>query len=311
MAYNIKSIRKEFKDKGIFYTDNALAEKMRSYLPDDVQAVYDPTCGDGQLLAAFGNEVRKYGQEINEDQLKVARKRLTNFTGVCGDTLTAPAFMDRRFEAIVANYPFSLKWQPPKAGSDPRFDALPCIPTKGRADFAFLAHILYMLSDDGRAVVLNAPGVLFRGQREGKIRQWMIEQNCIAMVEDIEPGHFEDTDIATCILVLEKKRTTTDILFKSQHGERMATRREIEENGYCLSVARYIEPPRPPEKEVDIKAANADLRRLNLESFRASLGIELMLIQELGVGSKDDLVAYLDEMQAAINETKERLNGDM
>lgn len=307
MAYNIKSIRKQFKDRGIFYTDNALAQKMRSYLPDDVREVYDPTCGDGQLLAAFGDEVEKCGQEINEDQLKVAEKRLTNFQGYRGDTLTNPAFTFMKFPAIVANYPFSLKWEPPPPGSDPRFDVLPCIPTRGKADFAFLAHILYMLSDDGRAVVLNAPGVLFRGQREGKIRRWMIEQNYIAMVEDIEPGHFEDTNIATCILVLEKNRMTTDVLFKSQYGERTVSIEEIKENDYNLSVGRYIQPPREPEKEADLVAVGDDLRRLNLESFKASLDIELMLVQELGVGPKDNLITYLDNMEAIINETRRKL----
>ena len=107
MAHNLKSIRQKFKENGVFYTEKALAEKIRSYLPADVDEIYDPTCGDGGLLSVFPDEVRKYGQEIDLEQLEEARKRLVNFEGKGGDTLTDPQF-DRQFKYIIANPPFSL-----------------------------------------------------------------------------------------------------------------------------------------------------------------------------------------------------------
>lgn len=71
--------------------------------------VYDPTCGDGALLAYANNRVKKYGQEIDPEQADTARTNLTNAEIVTGDTLENPAFIDKRFDLIVANPPFSIK----------------------------------------------------------------------------------------------------------------------------------------------------------------------------------------------------------
>ena len=105
--YNIKNIREEFKSKGIFYTQPELAEYMKSLVDIEIKDVYDPTCGDGSLLSCFPDDMPKFGQEINGHQLDAAKKRLKNFTGICGDTLKEPAFMDKRFSCIVANPPLS------------------------------------------------------------------------------------------------------------------------------------------------------------------------------------------------------------
>ena len=106
MSYNIKSIKQEFKKKGIFYTPPELAELMMSYVSRSPKNVYDPTCGDGGLLAVFDDNVPKYGQEINSEQLDVANERLVNFIGYCGDTLKDPHFKNVKFDCIVANPPF-------------------------------------------------------------------------------------------------------------------------------------------------------------------------------------------------------------
>ena len=62
--YNIKSIRQDFKEKGIFYTQKELAEYLKSFLPDDVKEIYDPTCGNGGLLSVFPDDIEKYGQDF-------------------------------------------------------------------------------------------------------------------------------------------------------------------------------------------------------------------------------------------------------
>jgi len=169
MAHNLKSIRQTFRENGVFYTDERLAHIMKGYVGREVAEVYDPTCGDGALLAVFGDEVRKYGQEREGDQLDVARARLVNFEGVCGDTLQEPAFVGRRFDCIMANPPFSAKWE--QKSTDERFTAAPALAPPSKADYAFLLHVLHYLAPDGVAVVLNAPGILYRGNAEGKIRR--------------------------------------------------------------------------------------------------------------------------------------------
>jgi type I restriction-modification system DNA methylase subunit len=135
MSYNIKSIKEEFKAKGIFYTQPELAEYMKSLVNVPITDVYDPTCGDGSLLACFPDDLPKFGQELNDHQLKVASERLKNFTGFCGDTLENPAFLDKKFSCIVANPPFSIKWNPPVGlFKDARFDSVPTLPPQSKAE---------------------------------------------------------------------------------------------------------------------------------------------------------------------------------
>lgn len=246
--YNIKSIqksiRRNFKEKGIFYTTKDLAEYLKGFLPDGVDEIYDPTCGNGGLLSVFADDVQKYGQDINGEQVKSAEERLANFRGVIGDTLKEPAFGGKKFKHIIANPPFSIKWEPK---TDERFEGWPCLPPPSKADYAFLAHILYYLSDDGTAVVLNSPGILFRGGAEGKIRRWMVKQNYIDTVILVDNGHFVDTKIETVVVVLRKNKTTTDVKFIHNNLERIVSVSEIADNNYNLDVLRYI--PDGTEKE--------------------------------------------------------------
>ena len=119
---SIKNIRKEFKDNGIFYTPEKLAEKIKSYVDFEPETVYDPTCGVGNLLKVFHENVKKYGQELDEEQLALID--IPNFTGAAGDTLKDDKFKDMKFDCIVANPPFSVKWDPEELKNDGRFSLL-------------------------------------------------------------------------------------------------------------------------------------------------------------------------------------------
>jgi type I restriction enzyme M protein len=52
-----------------------------------------------------------------------------------------------KFDAIVSNPPYSIKWNPEKKEKDYRFKDYPLAP-KGKADFAFLLHSLKHLKDN-------------------------------------------------------------------------------------------------------------------------------------------------------------------
>lgn len=273
--YNLKSIRKDFKEKGIFYTQPELAKYLKSFLPDDVSEIYDPTCGNGGLLSVFADDAQKYGQDVNADQVREAEKRLKNFHGATGDTLKEPAFWGKKFKYIIANPPFSLKWE---QKTDERFEQLPCLPPKSKADYAFLAHILYYLSEDGTAVVLNFPGILYRGNAEGKIRRRMIEQNYIDTVVAVDNGHFVDTNIATAVLILKKNRTTTDIKFIHNEKEKIVPLSEIAANDYGLSVSHYIDETQPKE-EIDIDALNHEIREINVRELELKIEIDRIIAE--------------------------------
>ena len=277
MGYSVKEIRKKFKDKGVFYTDRKLAQYIKSFIGENVREVYDPTCGNGSLLSVFADNIRKYGQEINPEQLEVAKQNLVNFTGYAGDTLKEPAFMDKKFDAIVANPPFSIKWEPPQE-KDERFMDVPTIPTSSKADYAFILHILYMLSGNGTAAVLNFPGVLYRGGREGEIRKWIIQNNWIDKVVHIEGGYFEDTSICTSLIIFRKNKSSTSIEFVDhEHNlSRLVPINEIEENGYTLSVSSYIAIEEEEEEVDPIKLKN-DIHKHILNGLKKSLDMELFI----------------------------------
>ena len=247
MEKNIRNIRNEFKKNGIFYTTTELAETLKRYVDFEPHRIYDPTCGQGNLLSVFADEIPKYGQELFEDELEKARERLHNFIGYCGDTLKDDGFRGTQFDLIVANPPFSIRWEPDP--EDERFSCAPCVPSAGKADYAFLLHILNHLDPKGKAICLQFPGVLYRGQREGKIREWMIEQNLIERVVHIPGNTFVDTTIATCVIVFNKSKDTTDIIFEDRElsEERVVPLSEVIENGYNLSVSTYVFKEVPKE----------------------------------------------------------------
>ena len=299
MAHNVKSIRKQFHDQGVFYTDESLAVKMKSYLPDDVDEVYDPTCGDGGLLRLFPDEVRKYGQELDGNQLKIAEDTIPNFVGVVGDTLENPAFMDRKFRYIMANYPYSTPWNPEGKETDPRFAVLPTIPTKGNADFAFIAHILYMLADDGTAVVMNFPGAGYRGNREGKIRQWMVEQNYVERVVYVEGGTFVDTTVPTVLWILKKNRTETDVTFEKYGKTEVVPFEKVKQERFSLAPSTYVEPDDDREP-IDIVQLTKDARAGFLKRFEAELKFE----QTAAALNGEDITPLFEKLQAILDKYK-------
>ena len=273
---SIRNIRQEFKDNGIFYTPLALAEKLKSYVDIEPESVYDPTCGAGNLLGVFPGDVKKYGQELDPEQLALVDA--PNFTGYAGDTLTDDKFEGIQFDCIVANPPFSIKWNPDLLAGDVRFKDCPALPPPSKADWAFMLHILHHLSDSGVAAVLEFPGILYRGQKEGKVRRWFVENNYIDRVVNIPGNTFEDTSIATCVIVLKKNRNTTDIIF--QDGERTETvpYSAIEENDFNLSVNVYL-PPIVEKEEIDPAVLENKARRSFLERLRKELDFDKMVCE--------------------------------
>lgn len=284
MSYSVKSIRKQFAAHGVFYTDLKLAEMLKDIVSakGDVTDVYDPTCGSGNLLSVFPDEVRKYGQELNPEQAQEARERLVNCEIATGDTLEDPEFMDRKFRHIVANYPFSVKWE---QFTDERFIDAPCLAPPSKADYAFLLHIIYMMADDGVAAVLGFPGILYRGQREGQIRKWIVEQNLIESVTMIEGGYFEDTKIATALVVFRKGKTDSKIKFADHESgkEYIADMEEVRLNDFNLSPSTYIpqEETRieidPVAKEIEARTGVLTHLRNQLEFSKAAIGIHTLL----------------------------------
>ncbi|MDF4647617.1 N-6 DNA methylase, partial [Vibrio parahaemolyticus] len=153
----------------------------------NLNRVLDFACGSGSLLlnvrkhitSAGGSIGKIYGQEKNITTYNVARMNMllhgvkdTEFDIFHGDTLINdwdilneknPA-KKMKFDAVVANPPFSYRWESDKAEfkEDFRFKNHGIAP-KSAADFAFLLHGFHFLSDEGTMAIILPHGVLFRG----------------------------------------------------------------------------------------------------------------------------------------------------
>jgi len=303
------------KKAGEFYTPQTVSTilsklvtrdngKSKSYL----KSVYDPTCGSGSLLLRVAREVKEvahfYGQELNRTTYNLARMNMIlhdvnykQFDIRQEDTLEHPQHdLDMRFEAIVANPPFSAHWSAnPLHMSDDRFSQYGKLAPRTKADFAFVQHMVHHLADNGTLAVVMPHGVLFRGAAEGHIRRYLIEErNLIDAVIGLPANVFYGTTIPTCILVLKKCRTSPkDILFidasahfekgKNQNNLRqedidklitaydkrefedkysyVASHDEVAENDYNLNIPRYVDTFEEAEP-VDLDVVATELHQL-------------------------------------------------
>lgn len=165
------------KKAGEFYTPQQVSRilaKLVTINKSKLQSVYDPTCGSGSLLLRVGKETKVssyYGQEFNSTTYNLARMNMLlhgisfkHFDIKNADTLENPKHKDMKFDAIVANPPYSAQWSAdPKFMEDERFSAYGKLAPKSKADFAFIQHMIYQLSDNGTMAVVLPHGVLFRG----------------------------------------------------------------------------------------------------------------------------------------------------
>ena len=310
------------KKAGEFYTPQQISKILSAIVTLDSQepatgkkdrltSVLDFACGSGSLLL----RVRKlmgphgigkiYGQEKNITTYNLARMNMllhgvkdSEFEIYHGDTLTNDWDILRElnpakkpaFDAIVANPPFSYRWDPTEAmGEDVRFKNYGLAP-KSAADFAFLLHGFHYLKDEGVMAIILPHGVLFRGGAEERIRTKLLKDGHIDTVIGLPANLFYSTGIPVCILVLKKCKKPDDVLFinASEHFEKgkrqnqlteeniakiIATyqfRKEedryskripmerIVEEGYNLNISRYISTAEQ-ETEIDLEATHKEL----------------------------------------------------
>ncbi|WP_340391695.1 type I restriction-modification system subunit M [Macrococcoides caseolyticum] len=321
------------KKAGEFYTPQQVSKILAKIVTQDkkdLKSVYDPTCGSGSLLLRVGKEanVRSYyGQEYNNTTYNLARMNMllhdvnfNQFTIYNGDTLEDPAIKEEKFEAVVANPPYSAKWSADaKFLDDERFSNYGKLAPKSKADFAFVQHMIYHLDDNGTMAVVLPHGVLFRGAAEGVIRKYLIEEkNYLDTVIGLPANIFYGTSIPTCILVFKKCRQADDkVLFidaseefekgknqnnlTDEHVEKIlntyqsretierysyaATLEEIKENDYNLNIPRYVDTF-IEEEPVDLDKVQAEIAEIDKEMTVLEEEINGYL-RELGVLKHD------------------------
>lgn len=319
------------KKAGEFYTPQEVSSVLSGIVTLDshdpsqgrkprLGSVMDMACGSGSLLlnvrrrmeepdedGVRGSIGKIYGQEKNITTYNLARMNMllhgvkdTEFEIWHGDTLENDWPMLReenpakkpQFDAIVANPPFSLRWEPGEAtAQDVRFKSHGVAP-KSAADFAFLLHGFHYLSDQGTMAIILPHGVLFRGGAEERIRRKLLEDGHIDTIIGLPSNLFYSTGIPVAILVLKKCKQPDDVLFINASGpenygkkkrqnelrpqdiekivgtyrerteEAQYSRRvsmdEIRENGYNLNITRYVSTDQA-EEEVNLETVHGNL----------------------------------------------------
>lgn len=318
------------KKAGEFYTPQQVSKilaKIVTHEKPNLKNVYDPTCGSGSLMLRVAKEsnVRLfYGQELTTTTFNLARMnmllhdlRYTDFDIQNDNTLESPKHIDMRFEAVVANPPYSANWSADaKYLDDERFSDYGKLAPKSKADFAFVQHMIHQLDDNGTMAVVLPHGVLFRGAAEGVIRKFLIEdKNYLDAVIGLPANVFFGTSIPTCVLVFKKTRQAdADVIFidasnefekgKNQNNltdenvdkivntyksretiERYsyaASLEEIKENDYNLNIPRYVDTF-VEEEAVDLEAVQVRLQEIDQEIEEIDRELE-EYFKELGVG---------------------------
>jgi type I restriction enzyme M protein len=320
------------KKAGEFYTPQQVSKilaKIVTVKKVKIKSVYDPTCGSGSLLLRVAKEVDDvsnfYGQELNRTTYNLARMNMImhdvhyrKFDLKQDDTLEHPQHIDLRFEAIVANPPFSAHWSAnPILMSDDRFSQYGKLAPKTKADFAFVQHMIYQLDENGIMAIVLPHGVLFRGAAEGHIRKYLIEdKNYLDAVIGLPANIFYGTSIPTCILVFKKCREDSEnILFidASHEFEKaknqnylldddvdkiistfkdravidkysyLASLDEVRENDYNLNIPRYVDTFEE-EEPIDLDVVSNKLKALYVE-MQTTDGDIAKFCDELGVAT--------------------------
>lgn len=316
------------KKAGEFYTPQQISSILSEIVTLDSQdptsgpkprleKVLDFASGSGSLLLNVRKRIKDnggtvgkiYGQEKNITTYNLARMNMllhgmkdTEFEIFHGDTLLNqwdelnemnPA-KKLEFDAIVANPPFSLRWEPNEAmAEDFRFKNYGLAP-KSAADFAFLLHGFHFLSQNGTMAIILPHGVLFRGGAEEKIRRKLLQDNHIDTVIGLPSNLFYSTGIPVSILILKRCKRHEDVLFinASEHfekGKRQNTLSdehfdkiietykyrnevpryskrvsmdEIEKQGFNLNISRYVNTSVEEEK-IDLREVNLKLLDIN------------------------------------------------
>jgi type I restriction enzyme M protein len=331
------------KKAGEFYTPQRISDILSAIVTLDSQepatgkvpnlgSVFDFACGSGSLLLNVRKRMGQhgigkiYGQEKNITTYNLARMNMllhgvkdTEFEIYHGDTLfndwdmlreTNPAKMPK-FDAVVANPPFSYRWEPKEdMGDDVRFKNHGLAP-KSAADFAFLLHGFHYLKDQGVMAIILPHGVLFRGGAEERIRTKLLQDGHIDTVIGLPANLFYSTGIPVCILVLKKCKKPDDVLFinAAEHFEKgkrqnvlldehiekivstyqkrneedryskLVSMERIAEEGYNLNISRYVSTA-VAEEEIVLADTHKDLLRIE-ESIRAARRSHNAFLKEL------------------------------
>lgn len=232
-------------------------------------------------VSLYGQEINALTSAIA--RMNLFLHGIEDFHIVNDDTLASPAFIERgklqQFDVVLANPPYSInQWNRTAFEKDKYGRNFLGVPPQGRADYAFFQHILKSLKNDtGRCAILFPHGVLFRNE-EKEMRERLVRSDLLECVIGLGPNLFYNSPMEACIVICQTKkpdshkghvlfinavnevtRKNAESFLEPSHIDKIAKAyaeyktdddiakkvsiREIEKNGFSLSIPLYVKDP--------------------------------------------------------------------
>lgn len=226
-----------------YFTPHAVAKIMaRCLVHGTVSNVtcYDPSAGSGTLLMNLAHQIGEdkctvYSQDISQKSSNLLRLNLilndlvhSIPNVVKGNTILEPFHKDKngrlqQFDYIVSNPPFKLDFSDFSAELDTKenkerfFAGIPNIPAAKKESMAiylmFLQHIMFSLSDNGKAAIVVPTGfITAQSGIDKKIRERMVSSKMLAGVVSMPSNIFATTGTNVTVIFLDKQNQGDVIL---------------------------------------------------------------------------------------------------
>ncbi|HEU0141664.1 MAG: SAM-dependent DNA methyltransferase [Bryobacterales bacterium] len=240
------------EEAGDHFTPREVIRLMVDLLfgPDDdaltrknvVKTLFDPAAGTGGMLSEASKYIRElnpdatlvlFGQDYNPEAYAICGSDMLMkgedidhiaFGDSLGDGRTSDAFPDTKFDYMLANPPFGVKWEAQQErlrrehedlGYNGRFGA--GLPRINDGSFLFLQHMISKMwpyshrerTGSRVAIVFNG-SPLFTGDAgsgESNIRQWIVENDWLEGIVALPDQLFYNTGIHTYIWVVTNRKS--------------------------------------------------------------------------------------------------------
>lgn len=343
--YMIKDYNKDGGGKyAEYYTPHSIAKVMAEILvganhPTNV-TVYDPAAGSGTLLMNIAHKIVQdkctiYSEDISQKSSNLLRLNLilNNLSHsidhiIQGNTITEPKHITKKFDFIVSNPPFKIDFSSDhdKVSNLPNvndrfFAGIPNIPKKDKDKMSiyllFIQHIIFSLSDTGRAAVVVPTGFLTaQSGIEKIIRSKLIEKKWLKGVVSMPSNIFATTGTNVSVMFIDKTNSDKVVLVdasklgtKIKEGKNQKTLLSHEEEQKIIDAFSS-------DKSIDDFSAIVDFDQIKEKNYSFSAGqyfevkIEYMDITSEQFSQKmidykknlNDLFAESKELEKNINE---------
>lgn len=234
--YMIKDYNKDGGGKyAEYYTPHSISKVMAEILvgndkPLNVK-IYDPAAGSGTLLMNIAFKIGTdrcsiYSQDVSQKSTNLLRLNLilNGLTHSINNIIKGNTIIDNRhnkkMDYIVSNPPFEPQtsqneWDEMKAVADLNPERFPFgipnlisskkVGTKTNIFLTFLQHIVWSLSDTGKAAIVLPTGFVTASSGIGfKIRKYLVEKQWIKGVVSMPSNIFATTGTNVSVLFIDK-----------------------------------------------------------------------------------------------------------